>query len=102
MRHWKNWWQRNKHFLLDRRSAERKAIGTPAEISWTDDSGTHCVVAGVCIDLSSGGVGIVSSKPAPVERIVNVKLQSHVGLKVTSVKHCQHVGDAYLIGMKVY
>jgi hypothetical protein len=97
---WKKWWQRNKRFLMERRSAERKPIGTIAEIWWTDQSGTRLMMQAVCVDVSSGGLGVISSTPPPPGRPLSIKMQSRDGIKVTSVMHCQQLDNAYLTGMK--
>jgi len=73
-----------------------------AEVSWTDEYGARVVVRGVCIDLSSGGIGVLCAMPVPKENCLQIKFNSDERVKSAHLRHCAQFGTAHLIGMQFY
>jgi hypothetical protein len=98
---WKRWWNRYSRYFKENRTAERKSSGTAAEVWWTDPYGGRVLVRGVCIDLSSGGVGLVCPSPVPNDTSVHVKWQPDGAARSARLRHCQPCGGAYLMGFEL-
>jgi hypothetical protein len=97
---WKRWWQQYARYFIENRASERRPSGAAAEVWWTDEYGARQIVRGVCVDLSRGGVGVVCPEPVPSNKLLQVRLESEDLVKLAHVRHCDHMGAAYLIGMQ--
>ena len=97
---WKCLWQQYTRYLTENRASERKPSGVAAEVWWTNEDGARTVVRGVCVDISLAGVGLVCSTPVPDHKLLQVKLEPAGLVKIAHLRHCNHMGMGYLIGLQ--
>jgi hypothetical protein len=96
---WKRCWQRCMHYFKESRACERVAARTAAEIRWTDTNGACRLMQTVCIDISPGGIGVLSREPLPDQVEVQVNVRDRI-VKHARIRHTQRIGEGYLSGLQ--
>jgi hypothetical protein len=82
------------------RRHERVPASHKLVLSWIDADGTHKVVRGKCLDISTSGMKIESPEPIEVRSNVSFRGDTPSLSGSGSVRYCVHKGLKYWIGVE--
>ena len=90
---------RQRH-MSDKRRKQRELFHCVLELSWKDTRGVARTLSVHAIDLSTSGIRVESSEPIEPHTEVYVRAERYGVTGSTSVRHCNHRGPKYVLGLE--